>query len=207
MYKLSMLILLLIGLNCEMSQARVRDDRTPNFFIPTGAMQSQKQIERLPDVRQMRYQGEQAPIVVQIEQERAAKIAEAEKQQAEEQKRSEYEQKLEKEKKERLQKLRQRKAELQKKSSESINEENNQSAEKKEKSEISAEEVIPLTHSNKINKQSEHNKNVTKTTDSYYSIIESYQRDLQDISEGKQVDNPQLRDMLNDFDNTVHVVE
>lgn len=179
--------LLLFSLSAvEVAQSLQRTDKVPDFFIPTGVLQTEPHQEKLPDVKQMQYQGQQAPIITQMEQERLARI-EAEKQ------------KLAEEEKERQKALRkenlraQRKAETQQKLE---NLEKNVASEAKK-------EVETVDNAPKEEIKIE----VDENADIHTRILQEYVVDLEKISRGEMVENKRLQEMLADWTDDNHLVK
>jgi hypothetical protein len=86
----SLFFILLCGcIFLDNAQSLRRKDKNANFFIPDSVFQIDKKQEKLPSVQQMHYQGELAPVVVEIEQEKLDKL-EAEKIRLEKEKRKAY---------------------------------------------------------------------------------------------------------------------
>ena len=61
------LISILLLAPCVGAQTFKRTTKTPGFFIPKGALQTGTRKEKLPPVEQMRYRGQQAPVVLEMQ--------------------------------------------------------------------------------------------------------------------------------------------
>lgn len=80
------LLMLLTAAPYVSAQTVKRTSQMPGFFIPQGALHTQPQAEKLVPVEEMRYQGRQAQIVIDLQrqkQEEARKKLEAEKREEE----------------------------------------------------------------------------------------------------------------------------
>ena len=179
--------LLLFSLSAvKAAQSLQRTDKVPDFFIPAGVLQTNPHQEKLPDVKQMQYQGQQAPIITQMEQERLARI------EAEKQKRAEEEK--ERQKVLRKEKLRaQRKAETQQRLE---NLKKNVAAEVKE--EVKTADNTP---------KQEIKIEVDENADIHTRILQEYVVDLDKISRGEAVENKRLQEMLADWTDENHLVK
>ena len=154
-----------------------RTDKNAGFFVPNGAFQPAKKQEKLPSVQQMQYQGSQAPVIMEMEQEKLAKQqaeAEAEKKRLQKQK-----QQLEAEKK--LMEIKQK-----------------QQIEKQPTKDVAKEVLVPNIEAQPMQ---------SKPTSIYEQIMAEYAQDLQNISQGLPVNNPRLNNMLNEFNDEIHIVE
>lgn len=159
------------------AQSLRRTDKNADFFIPTGAFKSAKKIEKLPTVEQMQYQGEQAPVIIEIEQEKLAQ-QKTEKERLEKEKRKEY---IEKKALEQMQK-----SQLKEKTEKIIEKQKVNTV----KEEILKPEIIE-----------------EPTFQGYEQIIYEYNSDLEKISKGLPVQNPRLEQMISDFNEEAHTVE
>lgn len=169
-----------------------RTDKNAGFFVPNGAFQPAKKQEKLPSVQQMQYQGSQAPVIMEMEQEKLAKQqaeAEAEKKRLQKQK-----QQLEAEKK--LMEIKQKRQMLAQKRAEEIKQK--QQIEKQPTKDVAKEVLVPNIEAQPMQ---------SKPTSIYEQIMAEYAQDLQNISQGLPVNNPRLNNMLNDFNDEVHTVE
>ena len=104
------LISLILLAPCVWAQSFKRTTKTPGFFIPKGALQTNNRPEKLVPVEAMRYQGQQAPIVVEMKQqaqEKAKKEAEEKARLEAEEKKKQEQEIREKQRQERLAKLQQ----------------------------------------------------------------------------------------------------
>lgn len=63
LYLLSLLLLYVLPLKAQTIR---RTDKTPGFFVPSGALNSQQKTEKLPPVEAMTYRGQQAPVLQEI---------------------------------------------------------------------------------------------------------------------------------------------
>ena len=182
------LILCVLLCVIQTAQSFQRTDKTPDFFVPAGVLQTKPRQEKLPDVKQMQYQGQQAPVIVEMEQERLAKIAAEKQKRLEEKKEAERQQKYEKLKA-------QRKAETQKK------------LELLKKNIFTpSDEKIEKTEDTIVEKEKPVLK-VDENADIHTRIIQEYAVDLDKISRGEAIDNKRLDEMLADWTDDVHVVE
>ena len=159
------------------AQSLRRRDKEANFFVPNGAFQPIKSQEKLPSVEQMQYQGEQAPVIIEIEQEKLAQ-QKAEKERLEKEKRKEY---IEKKALKQIQKRH-----LQEKTEKII--------EKQEVNTVKEEILKPEIIEEPI-------------LQGYEQIMYEYNRDLEKISKGLPVENPRLEQMISDFNEEIHIVE
>lgn len=164
----------------EVAQCFRRTDKTPDFFVPQGALTTKAQPEKLPNVKQMQYQGQQAPVVIEIEQARLARIEAAKQQKEQEQQRLERQQKLEQMKAQRAAQTQERLKKLQ-------DRKNSPSTQTPE----TAKPVIKID----------------ENTDIHTRIIQEYVVDLEHISRGETINNKRLNNMLSDWTDRTHLVE
>lgn len=164
----------------QVAQCFRRTDKTPDFFVPTGALQTQSTPEKLPDIKQMQYQGQQAPIVMEMEQARLAQIEAAKQQKMTEQQRLEQKQKYEQMKAQRIAQAQQRLKNLQEK------------------------KITPPAQTSKVAKPV---AEINENTDIHTRIIQDYVADLERISRGETVNNKRLNSMLSDWTDKTHIVK
>ena len=167
----------------ESAQSFRRTDKIPNFFVPTGVLRTQPAPEKLPDIKQMQYQGQKAPIVTQMEQERLAKQA-AEKQ-------KKVEEQEAKAKKERYERIKAEKAKITK---QRLDKKATVTASTKE---TAAEENTESVISSPLNNIPTFD--IDESTDIHTRILQEYIVDLQHISRGESVKNTRLQNMLSDW--------
>lgn len=192
-YRLFLTIVFICGFfSTDMAQSFQRTDKNAGFFVPNGAFLPEKKQEKLPTVQQMQYQGSQAPVIMEMEQEKLAKQqaeAEAEKKRLQKQK-----QQLEAEKK--LMEIKQKRQLQVQKRAEQIKQK--QQIETQPAKNVAKEVPMP-----KIEAQPMQNQ----PTNIYEQIMAEYAQDLQNISQGLPVNNPRLNNMLNEFNDEIHIVE
>ncbi len=178
----------------KVTESFYRTDKTPDFFVPAGALKKQPAPEKLPDVKQMQYQGQQAPIIVEMEQERIAQIEAAKQKQLEEQQRQERLQKYEKLKAQKeaetLARLNKNKEKVKTTANVGENIAKSSVAETKNK----AEDKMPIPQ-------------IDENTDIHTRIIQEYVIDLEHISRGETVNNQRLDEMLSDWTDEIHTVK
>ena len=202
------LISLILLAPCVWAQTFKRTTKTPGFFVPKGALQTGNKPEKLIPVEAMRYQGQQAPIVVEM-QRRAQEKAQKE---AEEKLRLQQEEQIHKEL-----------SELQTDPEKTEITENNAVLAQETKTEADEKEVITkeeetiatINYSSppsaeqaarlkaeKIAKRQEQ-----ETDDAVFEqIIAEYKRDTKAISESNPIKNQRLIDMIADFKDVEHVI-
>ena len=172
------LISILLLAPCVGAQTFKRTTKTPGFFIPKGALQTGARRENLPPVEQMRYHGQQAPIVVEMQR------------QAQEKAKQEQ---IEKQKQEALAKLKKEQEDSKsQKISTAENDKENTSNNKDETdltqfSEGSSSPDLPLVE---ISPEDE-----AKFT----QILIEYHNDVEAISQNRTVRNQRLINMIADF--------
>ena len=192
-HRLFLIIFFICGFfSTDMAQSFQRTDKNAGFFVPNGAFQPAKKQEKLPSVQQMQYQGSQAPVIMEMEQEKLAKEqaeAEAEKKRLQKQK-----QQLEAEKK--LMEIKQKRQLQVQKRAEQIKQK--QQIEAQPAKNVAKEVPMPKIEAQPIQNQ---------PTNIYEQIMAEYARDLQNISQGLPVNNPRLNNMLNEFNDEIHIVE
>ena len=201
------LIALLLLAPCVWAQTFKRTAKNPGFFIPQGALQTGNKPEKLVPVEQMRFRGQQAPVVLEMQlqaQEKARKEAEEKaKQAALEKKKQEFENQERLPQAEPSEILTEEKSAASGEltdyvSNENIAEQKNTNVVNDENKKLSPMEAARIK-AQKI--KSEQNRQAATGEDEakFAQIIEEYRREIKAISESKPLPNRRLIDVISDY--------
>ena len=172
------LISILLLAPCVGAQTFKRTTKTPGFFIPKGALQTGTRRENLPPVEQMRYRGQQAPIVIEMQR------------QAQEKAKQEQ---IEKQKQEALAKL--KKEQEDSKSQKISTAENNKDNTSNNKDETNLTQLSEGSTSADLPLVEISPEDEAKFT----QILIEYHNDVEAISQNRTVRNQRLINMIADF--------
>ena len=194
---------------CVWAQSFKRTAKNPGFFIPQGALQTNNKPEKLVPVDQMRFRGQQAPVVVEMQrqaQEKAQKEAEEKAKQAASEKKKQED--------EIRQKLRQQ--ELAKTQQEEKNIDNTKVAVNVEENQATN---VTFTENKKLSPMEEARLKAKKIKSAqskqtialddetkFAQIIEEYRSEVKAISEGRPLPNKRLIEVISDYKDIDHSI-
>lgn len=186
MKKNLLIIALLITLSPDVwAQTIKRTTKTPGFFVPQGALQTGRRTEKLVPVEQMKYQGQPAQVVIDMQQQ-ARQQAEQEADKIANRKA------LEKMKQERDEQI-------------AMHEHNNNLSVSLPSTD-NTQAVDNTTVMNTPTLTSEELTTQKKDEEMFTQIIEEYRHDVKAISQRKPTRNQRLIDMIADYKDIDHSI-
>lgn len=200
---LFVLIFAVLIVPCVWAQGFKRTAKMPGFFIPKGALQTGNRQEKLVPVDQMRYKGQVAPIVTQMQQQAQEKA----RLEAQEKAKQEELEKQRLQREARQEKIKQK--ELAKKEEEAEKIAATPETETSEKDYYDSTEYTaqkPLSpmetarlKAEKIKAEQERLQEQKADEEKFAQIIEEYRHDVKTISDNKPAPNKRLMDMIADY--------
>ena len=232
-YWLFLISLILIA-PCVWAQGFKRTTKNPGFFMPQGALQTNNKPEKLVPVDQMRFRGQQAPVVIEMQrqaQEKAHREAEEKAQQAELEKKKQEDEARQKQRQQELAKLRQEEKNTNTEettdslSTANIKEEQDTNTSYVENSHKENKKLSPMEEArlkaagikSAQNKQTEKHGDKAKSApdkqakeqkneEKFAQIIEEYRREIKAISEKKPLPNKRLINVISDYKDIDHSI-
>lgn len=208
---LLVLISVVLLVPCVWAQNFKRTSKMPGFFVPKGALQTESRPEKLVPVEAMRYQGKQAPIVVEMQRQAQEKSLQKAEEKAKEEAIKKHYEEHEKEKQKELVEL-QQEPEGMKKIENADNSMYVEAAKEKESVAASLESKSMSAQQAARLKAEQIKENMAKQQEQkeddamFEQIIAEYKRDVTLISEGKSPGNKRLIDMIADFKDAEHAI-
>jgi len=204
---LFVLIFAILAAPCVLAQNFKRTPKMPGFFIPKGALQTGNKQEKLVPVDQMRYKGQVAPIVTEMQQqaqEKARQEAQEKAKQDElEKQRLQREARQEKAKQEQLELQKKREKELEEAKKEQAETENTPTDYSYNTGTTTQKTLSPMEaarqKAEKIKAQQERLQEQKADEEKFAQIIEEYRRDIKAISDNKPAPNKRLMEMIADY--------
>lgn len=188
------------------AQTVKRTDKMPGFFIPSNALKTKKSAEKLPPVQNMRYKGQQAPIIKEMYIQEQKKLAEQQK----EAERLKKQKELENLAQENLQKYvdsAPEKEDSVQAVSQIHNRTNRPSTQDLIRRRLAKYQEQSAAEQNseteEENKQKEQEFQITaENQEKFKRIIDEYRSDIRNISQNKPFHNQRLIDMIADYKDT-----
>lgn len=199
---LFVLIFAVLIVPCVWAQGFKRTAKMPGFFIPKGALQTGNRQEKLVPVDQMRYKGQVAPIVTQMQQqaqEKAKQEAQEKAKQAElEKQRLQREARQEKIKQKELAKKEEAEKAAAAQETEAADTDYSDNTGDTAQRPLSPMEAARLK-AEKIRAEQERLQEQKADEEKFAQIIEEYRNEVKAISDNKPAPNKRLMDMIADY--------
>lgn len=199
---LFVLIFAVLAAPCVWAQNFKRTAKMPGFFIPKGALQTGSRQEKLVPVDQMRYKGQVAPVVTQMQQqaqEKAKQEAQEKAKQAElEKQRLQREARQEKIKQKELAKKEEAEKAAAAQETEAADTDYSDNTGDTAQRPLSPMEAARLK-AEKIRAEQERLQEQKADEAKFAQIIEEYRNEVKAISDNKPAPNKRLMDMIADY--------